>query len=86
MNATTANLQLKPTRTVERAGTRAALDRGMGSGGIQNAAERRPAATKNLETIIFHLQPLQLLEIPQNHQSFLWKCLEKTSGYLEKLG
>ena len=58
----------------------------MRSGGIQNAAERRPPATKNLETIRSHLEALQPLEIPQNHQSFLWKCLEKTSGNLEKLG
>ena len=34
----------------------------------------------------FHLELLQTLEIPQNRQSFLWKCLEKTSANLEKFG
>ena len=30
------------------------------------------------------LRPLQPLEIPQNRQSFLWKCLEKTSARFGK--
>jgi hypothetical protein len=54
--------------------------------GVRNAAETERAASKSLETIKVHLEPLQPPEIPQNHQRFLWKCLEKTSGYLEMCG
>jgi hypothetical protein len=53
--------------------------------GVWNEAERRPAGRKNLEMDLFDLEPLQPLEIPQNRQSFLWKCLEKNSLVLEKL-
>ena len=41
---------------------------------------------KDFERRFFGLRPLQPLEIQQNRQRFLWKCLEKTSGDLEKLG
>jgi hypothetical protein len=44
-----------------------------------------PYGAKNLENDTLDLHLLQALEIPQNRQSFLWKCLEKTSGNLEKL-
>jgi hypothetical protein len=74
------------TVTDERARTRAAPFGEMWSGSVQNAAERRLPATRYLETRTFHLDALQPLENPQNRLSFLWKCLEKTSGYLERLG
>jgi hypothetical protein len=32
------------------------------------------------------LEALQLIEIPQNHQSFLWKSLEGNTPFLERLG
>jgi hypothetical protein len=32
------------------------------------------------------LGALQHLEIPQNRQNFLWKCLEKNMRDLQKLG
>jgi hypothetical protein len=41
---------------------------------------------KDLERSFFGLRLSQPLEIPQDRQSFLWKCLEKTSADLEKLG
>ena len=41
---------------------------------------------KDFERRFFGLRPLQPLEIQRNRQRFLWKCLEKTSGDLEKLG
>ena len=54
--------------------------------GVWNEAERRPPRTKNLETDLLGLEALQLIEIPQNHQSFLWKSLERNTLFLEKLG
>src|SRR5271154_6229799 len=53
--------------------------------GVWNEAERRPAGRRKLEMDLSDLEPLQPLEIPQNRQSFLWKCLEKNSRVLEKL-
>jgi hypothetical protein len=41
---------------------------------------------KYLEEDSLGLEALQLIEIPQNGQSFLWKSLEKNSRDLEKLG
>src|ERR1700679_3701755 len=40
---------------------------------------------KSLESDTFGLDLLQVLEIPQNRQRFLWKCLEKTTIDLEIL-
>ena len=42
--------------------------------------------TKYLDEDTLGLEALQPIEIPQNGQSFLWKCLEKNSRDLEKLG
>jgi hypothetical protein len=52
---------------------------GMRCGGVWNVGERGPAGAKNLEAELYGLRPLQPLEITQNHQSFLWKSLSKTS-------
>jgi hypothetical protein len=38
-----------------------------------------------LETDSSGLQPLQAFEIPQNGQSFVWKCLDENTPDLEKL-
>src|SRR5271169_6181352 len=57
-----------------------------GATGVWNKAERRPPRRKNLETDTLGLEALQLIEIPQNHQSFLWKSLEGNTLFLERLG
>jgi len=54
--------------------------------GVWNKAERGPPRRKNLETDHLGLEALQLIEIPQNHQSFLWKSLEGNTLFLERLG
>ena len=54
--------------------------------GVWNKAERGPPRRKNLETDHLRLEALQLIEIPQNHQSFLWKSLEGNTLFLERLG
>jgi hypothetical protein len=54
--------------------------------GVWNKAERRPARRKNLETDPLGLEALQLIEIPQNHQRFVWKSLEGNTLFLERLG
>src|ERR1700722_18688262 len=64
----------------------AARDGEMRRDGVWNEAERRPPPTKNLETDLLGLEALQLIEIPQNHQSFLWKSLEGNTLFLERLG
>jgi hypothetical protein len=38
-----------------------------------------------LEKILLALEALQLIEIPRNHQRFLWKSLEKNKLDLERL-
>ena len=86
MSINLPQLHRKPARTAARPQTRAARFGEVWSRVVQNAAERRLPATKYLETNTLHLEALQRLEIPQNRQSFLWKCLERTSGNLEKLG
>ena len=53
--------------------------------GDAGAQLKEADAAKRFGKGFFGLRPLQPLEIPQNRQRFLWKCLEKTSGDLEKL-
>ena len=48
--------------------------------------EKGADAAKNLEMDSLGLEALQPLEIAQNRQSFLWKCLERNMRDLEKLG
>jgi hypothetical protein len=50
-----------------------------------NMVEKRRAARKNLEADSLGLEPLQAVEIPQNGQSFVWKCLDENTPDLEKL-
>jgi hypothetical protein len=57
----------------------------MRRGGGGNMVEKRRAARKNLEADSLGLEPLQALEIPQNGQSFVWKCLDENTPDLEKL-
>ena len=57
----------------------------MRRGGGGNMVEKRRAARKNLEADSLDLVPLQALEIPQNGQSFVWKCLDENTSDLEKL-
>jgi hypothetical protein len=60
-------------------------NRGMRSDGAQNASERWRIPRKSLEKILLALEALQLIEIPRNHQRFLWKSLEKNKLDLERL-
>ena len=57
-------------RRLERTGRHALRAGGSGRDGVGNAAEKRRARRKNLETDHLRLEALQLIEIPQNHQSF----------------
>jgi hypothetical protein len=57
----------------------------MRRGGGANMVEKRRTARKNLEADSLGLEPLQALEIPQNGQSFVWKCLDENTPDLEKL-
>jgi len=52
--------------------------------GIGKLFSMLPERTK-FGTEQFGLDLLQPVEISQNRQSFLWKCLDKTSGNLEML-
>src|SRR5271163_2195580 len=58
---------------------------GMRSRSVRNASKRWARPRKIWREGSLGLEALQPLEIPQNGQSFLWKCLEKTSLDLEKL-
>jgi hypothetical protein len=58
----------------------------MRRGGVWNAVEGRRERQKVWRNRTFGFGGLQPLEIPQNHQSFVWKGLEKNTLDLEKLG
>ena len=58
----------------------------MRRGGVWNTAEGKREPQNIWRNIKAGLEGLQPLEIPQNHQSFLWKSLDKNSLDLEKLG
>jgi hypothetical protein len=58
----------------------------MRRGGVWNTAEGKREPQNIWRNIKPGLESLQPLEISQNHQSFLWKSLAKTSLDLEKLG
>jgi hypothetical protein len=75
-----------PSHDVTHRSATDALESASGRDDGWNTAKKRAIARKDLEKRFFGLRPSQPLEIPQNRQSFLWKCLEKTSGDLEKLG
>jgi hypothetical protein len=58
----------------------------MRRGGVWNTAEGKREPQNIWRNIKAGLGGLQPPEIPENHQSFLWKSLAKTSLDLEKLG
>ncbi len=80
------SLHRKRPRTAVRLRTHAARGGGMRRGGVWNTAEERRKSTKIWRNITWGFGGLQLLEIPQNRQSFVWKSLEKNTPDLEKLG
>ena len=80
------SLHRKRPRTAVRLRTHAARGGGMRRGGVWNTAEERRKSTKIWRNITWGFGGLQLLEIPQNRQSFVWKSLGENTLDLEKLG
>ena len=70
---------LDPALEARRQATRDAARRRREYGG------KKAGGRINLEADSLGLEPLQALEIPQNGQSFVWKCLDENTPDLEKL-
>src|ERR1700739_1430724 len=81
MNANPATTRTHSTR---RRGALAPVRR-EGARGRRESGGKEADAAKNLEAGSLGLEPLQALEIPQNGQSFVWKCLDENTPDLEKL-
>src|ERR1700735_2085169 len=79
-------MNTSPTHRAVASANGSTFSKPRGATGVWNKAERRPPLRKNLETDLLGLEALQLIEIPQNHQSFLWKSLEGNTLFLERLG
>src|ERR1700689_905211 len=58
----------------------------MWRGGVGNTVEGRRERQKIWSTSTLGFGGLQAVEIPQNHQSFVWKSLEQNTLDLEKFG
>jgi hypothetical protein len=76
----------KRPRTAPRLRTHAARRVGMRRGGVWNTAEERRKSTKIWRNITWGFGGLQLLEISQNRQRFVWKSLDENTLVLEKFG
>src|SRR5271168_3948853 len=86
MNASSTPLQHERQRTtVGSLRTHPARGGGMRRGDVWNTAEGKREPQNIWRNIKAGLEGLQPLEIPQNHQSFLWKSLDKNSLDLESL-
>ena len=74
------SLHRKRPRTAVRLRTHAARGGGMRRGGVWNTAEERRKSTKIWRNITWGFGGLQLLEIPQNRQSFGDYLVDKCSA------
>src|SRR5271168_1880238 len=88
MNRSSTKVRRKSTRTAERARSRVALSGGIRYGGVSGMRREGGRRRKKFGNGLFGslgLGALQPIEIPQNRQNFLWKCLERNMRDLEKL-